>query len=368
MVSTTDISKVFDLLKTSRDVEKIEKIDEDLTTSIQPDRRLIEDWEPGFMGAYEFLGGVTLEHLIAAYQDNEQILLVGPSGVGKSTIAFHILDHFNSTVRALNRKILKENIKLLKTGVDSSKLLSYHALPYDMTHYSCHEETRSAELIGDVLPIYNNDGTRHIDMFKGAVVEAWTEGKTLILEEIDFALPGVWGQTHQFFDMRTRETMIFINGQHRIQKHKDFRVIASANTKGQGENIEEFAGTQVLNNAFLNRFTYVVEVTWLPHENEITLVNQKTGLDKTIIKKMVGNVAEKSRAAYDADTLDTPISTRDLMSWAREIKRRQKTTGMNSSDANFWKEICAPSADPAFLRRIADDTSRDTIREYMNII
>lgn len=373
-MATSKAAEAFDLLKALKSVDekKIEKIDEELILTANPDTRLTQPWEPGFMDGYkiETTAGhhITMQKIWDAYVAGEQILMVGPSGCGKSSIAFHMLDRANESTRIKNRGILAENIRALKSGTDPKDLKPYHPLPYDISHYSCHEESRSAELIGDVTIIFDEDGNRKPYIVKGAVLEAWTEGRTLILEEMDFGPPGIWGQTHQFFDMRTKETSIFLNGPTRVKKHDRFRVIATANTKGQGENQTEFAGTQVLNRAFLNRFTYVVNVSWLPEDNEVKLIHNKTGLDGNIAHSIVHRVATKSRAAYDAETIETPISTRDLLSWAREIKRAAAKSGISPSDSRFWREIVIPAAYPTFLDRMADDTSKDTIKEYMNLL
>jgi len=369
MSETTKSSEVFKLLA---ELSKSGTAPSDETQCAEPESTLVQRWEPEFQDGYKFetVSGkyLTKKQIWDAYVSGEQILFVGPSGCGKSTLAFHLLDEANEPIRERNRKIYAENLAIAKGGRKEFK--PYADLPYQLSHYSCHEATRSEELIGTVRVKVNADGSREAITLRGAVTDAWTAGKTLILEEMDFAPPGVWGETHQFFDMRTNDTEVFINGPERIKKNKRFRVMATANTMGQGENQIEFAGTQVLNRAFLNRFTYVVKISWLPKESEVKLIFVKTGLRQDIIQKMV-DAATQSRAAYDAQTSDTTISTRELLAWSRECVRESARHGADDAKKMvtpvFWKEIVLPSAYPTFLNRIVDQNTRDMFEKYLSI-
>jgi MoxR-like ATPase len=260
---------------------------------------------------------ITVNDIRDAYFAGENILLTGPSGCGKSSLAFWLMDEANEPVRIKNRRIFQEN-----TAKSGKNPTPYHSLPYELAHLSCKESTRSEELVGTVTMKINPDGSREPIVVYGAVTDAWIHGKTLIIEEMDFAPPGVWGEAHQFFDGRTQETCIYINGPMVISKHSRFRVMATCNTLGLGENQLEYAGTQVLNRAFLNRFTYIVKMTWLPEDKEVQIVYDKTGIRRDVIGKMVG-AATQSRSAHAAGTVDTAITTRDLLSWSRECAREE---------------------------------------------
>jgi MoxR-like ATPase len=370
-MADTKSAEVFKLLDSLTKVGTVTTTEID-AQAFEPESNLVNRWEPEFQDGYEFETSsgnkLTLKQIWDAYVAGEQIMFVGPSGCGKSTIAFHLLDEANEIIREKNRKLHMENLSLAKAGRKEFK--PYIPLPYELSHYSCHEATRSEELMGTVKLKIRDDGSREAIIVRGAVTEAWTKGKTLILEEMDFAPPGVWGETHQFFDMRTKETEIYINGPERIKKNNRFRVMATANTLGQGENQIEFAGTQVLNRAFLNRFTYVVKVSWLPREQEARLIYVKTALRQDIVYKLV-DAAKQARDAYDAGTCDTVISTRELLAWARECVREAKRHGEEDAKKMnagvFWKEVVLPSAYPTFLNRIVDQNTRDMFEKYLSI-
>lgn len=327
---------------------------------------LVEPFEEGFMDGYELKtptgGKITLNHIWDAYKGGENILLVGPSGSGKSTIAFHLLDRANEDIRLKNVEIKEKNETLKE-----EEKHPYYKLPYEISHFSCHEATRSESLIGSLTIKVNKDGSREPIIVHGAVLEAWTKGKTLILEEMDFAPAGVWGETHQFFDGRTKETTVYINGPERVRKHPNFRVIATANTLGSGENQIEYSGTQILNRAFMNRFTYIVHVSYMKSAYETKLIHEKTGLSMDTAEKMVA-AAKRTREAHDEGIIDCAITTRDILSWAKECLREEKRRRSSSvTGVAYWQEVAIPSASPAFLNRIADKTVLDTMASYLRL-
>jgi MoxR-like ATPase len=339
---------------------------------IEPDRSLLYPWEPDFMDGYEIhlRSGkhLTTKQIWDAYVAGENMLFVGSSGCGKSTLAFHLLDKANESVRSKNREIYQQNIELVKKG--ATELKAYHQLQYPLSHYSFHEESRSSELIGDVSIKFNDDGSRTPIMVLGSMVEAWTQGHTWIGEEIDFAPAGVLGQLHQFLDNRTSDTCVYINGPQHIRKNKQFRAITTANTKGQGENQLEYAGTQVLNRAFLNRFTYIVTMTWMLPEKEEQLVHNRTGIRNDIIRKMI-EAAGKTREAHEAGVCDTVITTRDILSWARECGREEERHGRDNAKKMtpdvYWREIAVASVEPTVLNRIVDQNVIDKFVTFLNI-
>lgn len=366
---SADVFKLLDKLH-SIGAETVGKIEEKAIHEIEPESSLLHPWEPDFYEGYEIKspsGHVyKTEDIWDAYVAGENILLSGPSGCGKSSLAFHLLDKANAKTREINRKTFEANVKALKAGTPKDKLQGYHPLPYQISHYSCHEATRSEELIGTVTVMVKPDGSREPIVVRGSVTDAWTEGRTLILEEMDLAAPGVWGETHQFFDGRTSETTIYVNGPERIRKHKRFRLIATANTLGRGENQVEFAGTQMLNTAFLNRFTFVLKLDFLPREQEIKMVHARTGVRKDIAGKMVA-AAEQARWAHGEGACDATISTRDVLSWSRECLRREKRASVCASVAEYWRNVAIPAAFPTFLSRITDKNTQDAFDRFLSI-
>jgi MoxR-like ATPase len=116
----------------------------------------------------------------------------------------------------------------------------------------------------------------------------------------------------------------------------------------------------------MNRFNYTICVSWLPEAEEAKLIRSKTGLSNSSVEKMV-QVANKVRAGYEAEQLDRPISTRNLLSWAREVKRGAlRIKGATAlPDRDFWKAVVVPAAAPTILNGMADHSSREAIAGFL---
>ena len=95
-----------------------------------------------------------------------------------------------------------------------------------------------------------------------------------------------------------------------------FNVVATANTKGQGSDDGKFIGTNVLNEAFLERFPITFEQSYpKPAVEEKILVNTLKSAgksDKDFCKKLV-TWADVIRKTYFDGGVDEIISTRRLV-------------------------------------------------------
>lgn len=356
--------------------EAVAKIETAKVSAIRPKNHLIDPWEPNFVDGIASKNAdgsiVTLNMIKDALLSGENIHLVGPSGCGKTTIARALLDKLNAPTREENKKIWERNEAILKTNpsAKAEDLEPYNELPYPLAHYSCHQGTRSEELIGNVTIQIDQEGNRTPVEVPGAMTDAWENGKTLIFEEFDLAPPGVLGELHLFLDGSTKDTTVYINGPRDIQKHEGFACIGTSNTRGAGEAAMEFAGTQPLNAAFMNRFSYTVQVDWLPASEEKKLIELKTGLRGPNVDKML-KVAAKIRRGYDEEIIERPISTRALLAWAREIKRSAERIGSKFSamtDSEKWTKIAVPAASPTILNGLSDISSREAISSALNLM
>ncbi|TRZ52435.1 MAG: hypothetical protein D4S01_02970 [Dehalococcoidia bacterium] len=387
MNATTKKANPSDLLKLLGQLqnttpEAVATLEAEMVRCTEPDQYLLHRYEPDFVDGYKLvtLGGhiLTLAQIWDAYIAGENIGFVGSSGCGKSTIAFHLLDEANEPTRVKNRAIYAENVKKLKGGAKEVDLDEYYQLPYNASHISCHEATRSEDLIGSLTIKVDDQGNRVPVEVLGAVTDAWSEqkdndgntiskGKTLIMDELDLCSPGVLGECHQYFDGRTKTARVYLNGPRDLHKGDRFRLLATMNTFGRGENQSEFAGTQILNSAFLNRFTYVIQVPWLELSFEVNLIVKKTQIRTEVAKKMV-LAAKQAREAHAQDTVDATITTRDLLSWARETKRAEARHSTQVNDQEYWKQYSIPSAYPTFISKLVDPNTRDMFDRYLGLI
>ena len=95
-----------------------------------------------------------------------------------------------------------------------------------------------------------------------------------------------------------------------------FSFVATANSRGQGDEKGWYAGVRPLNLAFLNRFGAFIEIDYLDREDEGRLLHQVyAGLDKDEVDNMTA-FTEKVRAAFNNGEVSQTISPRNLHAMA----------------------------------------------------
>ena len=147
----------------------------------------------------------------------------------------------------------------------------------------------------------------------GPVIEAMERGAILLLDEIDLASNKI-----MCLQPILEGSGVFVKKINKfIKPAQGFNVIATANTKGQGSDDGKFIGTNVLNEAFLERFPITFEQSYpKPAVEEKILVNtykQASGKsDKDFCKKLV-TWADVIRKTYFDGGVDEIISTRRLV-------------------------------------------------------
>ena len=146
----------------------------------------------------------------------------------------------------------------------------------------------------------------------GPVIEAMERGAVLLLDEIDLASNKI-----MCLQPILEGSGVFVKKINKfIKPVHGFNVVATANTKGQGSDDGKFIGTNVLNEAFLERFPITFEQSYpKPAVEEKILVNTlKTSgkSDKDFCKKLV-TWADVIRKTYFDGGVDEIISTRRLV-------------------------------------------------------
>ena len=145
----------------------------------------------------------------------------------------------------------------------------------------------------------------------GPVVLAMERGATLLLDEVDLASNKI-----MCLQPVLEGNGIYVKKINRyIKPAKGFTVIATANTKGRGSDDGKFIGTNILNEAFLERFPITMEQPYpaLAVEKKIVLGSMaKYGkVDEDFADKLV-TWAEVIRKTYFEGAVDELISTRRL--------------------------------------------------------
>ena len=146
----------------------------------------------------------------------------------------------------------------------------------------------------------------------GPVIEAMERGAILLLDEVDLASNKI-----MCLQPILEGSGVFVKKINKFVKPKNgFNVIATANTKGQGSEDGKFIGTNVLNEAFLERFPITFEQSYpqVKVEKKI-LINTLKAAGKTddkFVEKLT-TWADVIRKTYFDGGVDEIISTRRLV-------------------------------------------------------
>ena len=146
----------------------------------------------------------------------------------------------------------------------------------------------------------------------GPIIEAMERGAVLLLDEIDLASNKI-----MCLQPVLEGSGIFVKKINKwIQPKQGFNVVATANTKGQGSEDGKFIGTNVLNEAFLERFPVTFEQKYpsVKIENKI-LNNTLKSYGKSDVKFIdkLTTWADVIRKTYFDGGVDEIISTRRLV-------------------------------------------------------
>jgi len=146
----------------------------------------------------------------------------------------------------------------------------------------------------------------------GPVIEAMERGAVLLLDEIDLASNKI-----MCLQPILEGSGVFVKKINKFVKPKDgFNVIATANTKGQGSEDGKFIGTNVLNEAFLERFPITFEQTYPTSKTEKKILSNTLKAAGKKDDKFVDNLttwADVIRKTYFDGGVDEVISTRRLV-------------------------------------------------------
>jgi len=146
----------------------------------------------------------------------------------------------------------------------------------------------------------------------GPVIEAMKRGAVLLLDEIDLASNKV-----MCLQPILEGSGVYVKKINRFVKPKlGFNVIATANTKGQGSDDGKFIGTNVLNEAFLERFPVTFEQEYPSAKVEEQIVSntlKSAGKSDTKFATNLVTWADVIRKTYKDGGIDEIISTRRLV-------------------------------------------------------
>jgi MoxR-like ATPase len=168
-------------------------------------------------------------------------------------------------------------------------------------------ETDEDDLIGG-FRLVNGETVWH----NGPVIEALERGAILLLDEVDLA-------SNKILCLQSilEGKGVFLKKTGRyVQPAAGFNVIATANTKGKGSDDGRFIGTNVLNEAFLERFALTFEQDYPSAAVETRILKKSAasiGVADEEFCENLANWADIIRKTFKDGGIDEVISTRRLV-------------------------------------------------------
>lgn len=148
--------------------------------------------------------------------------------------------------------------------------------------------------------------------FDGPVIQAMKRGSVLVLDEIDrgsnklMCLQGI---------LEGKGVLIKKTGEY-VEPAKGFNVVATANTKGKGDETGRYMAATILDDAFLERFPITVEQEYPDTKVETKILSKmfdSLGIqDKAFAENLV-KWADIIRKTFEEGAIDEIISTRRLV-------------------------------------------------------
>ena len=206
----------------------------------------------------------------------------------------------------------------------------------------------------------------------GPVIEAMERGAILLLDEIDLASNKI-----MCLQPILEGSGIFVKKINKFVKPAEgFNVIATANTKGQGSEDGKFIGTNVLNEAFLERFPITFEQKYPSVKIEekilIKTLERSGKKDKDFCKKLV-TWADVIRKTFFDGGVDEIISTRRLVHIVQaftifkdKIKAIEVCTNRFDEDTkNSFVELYSKVDGGATAETIAEDQRKQEVADQV---
>jgi cobaltochelatase CobS len=193
-------------------------------------------------------------------------------------------------------------------------------LNWPVQQVTAHGRMELTDLIGHHALVAGAPGEPPVMKFMyGPLAIAMREGHILLINELDLADPAEIAGLNDVLE--GQPLVIAQNGGEIIKPHPMFRVIATGNSAGTGDQSGLYQGVLMQNLAFMDRFRFT-EVSYADEEAERQILERVTPrLPESIRKGMVriaGEVRKLFLGGEDGEgELSITMSTRTLVRWAK---------------------------------------------------
>nr|WP_298057451.1 AAA family ATPase [uncultured Halomonas sp.] len=242
-------------------------------------------------------------------------------------------------------------------------------LNWPVQQVTCSSRLEMADLVGQhTLTTPVGGGQPEMQFQYGPLAIAMKEGHVLILNEIDIMEPGELSGLNDVLE--GRPLVIAQNAGEVVYPHPNFRVVATGNSLGSGDESGRYQGVVMQNMAAMDRYRFMV-VDYPAHEVEEAILAKVAPALGADIHRLMINVANDLRYAYKSDSdlkyqdangatkranLSLTMSTRILVRWAQLAVQFRSSVSDTSVDENGkpQRNSLSYALHIALLRRLSD--------------
>jgi cobaltochelatase CobS len=235
---------------------------------------------------YQFNREVTMA-ILAGFAHNRRVMVQGYHGTGKST-------HIEQVAARLNWPCVRINLDSHVSRID---------------------------LVGkDAIVL--KDGMQITEFREGILPWALQSNTALVFDEYDAGRPDVMFVIQRVLEQSGRLTLL--DQSKVIRPHPAFRLFSTTNTIGLGDTSGLYHGTQQINQGQMDRWSIVVTLNYLPHDEEVGIVLARakqydTDAGRKTVAAMV-RLADLTRNAFVNGDLSTVMSPRTVVTWAENAQ------------------------------------------------
>jgi cobaltochelatase CobS len=173
----------------------------------------------------------------------------------------------------------------------------------------------------------------------GPLPLAMINGWMYCADEYDFALPSVLSVYQAVLEGKALVIKEADAANRIIKPHPNFRIVATGNTNGSGDETGLYQGTNIQNSANYDRFGMVIHKQYMKKSAESLILQNRVGLVKEDADKMV-EFASLVREAYDGAKISDTVSPRTLIYAAKiGVKRGSFRQGITLSFINKLSKV-----------------------------
>ncbi len=212
------------------------------------------------------------------------------------------------------------------TGCGKSSLIEQFCarLGRELYRVPCHGKLEFTEITGQ-LTVLQDGSTKFVH---GPLPRAMQTGSVLLLDEMNFIHPSAIGALNTVLD---GGPLLIPETGESIVPHDDFRIVATGNAVDHGDDSALYRGTQRMNLALIQRFL-TVKADYLSPTDEAAMLHRTVpGIPGNVIG-ILAQVAADVRASFKLGDIESTVSTRTLVKWAKVLQARLPVLVSNPED------------------------------------